>query len=160
MDTTHEDAWPTIAVADDDDEPRDGGEPESRRFANATEILAIPDIETRDVWVPEWKTYVRVRALSSIERDRILDSNRVGKGRKERVTIQGIEAKFVIEASVAPDGGPLFRRADFHKLSTKNAGAVSRLYAAIAEMSGLGADAGEEARGNSWTAPNGASPSG
>lgn len=159
MDSQHE-PWPQIAVEDDDDGRDNGREPEFKRYASRQDILDIPDIETRDVWVPEWQTHVRVRALSSLERDEILESNRVGKGRRERVTIKGIEAKFVTAAAVDETGKRLFQRSDFDRLSTKSAGAVSRIYAAIADMSGLGDEAAEEARGNSSPIPNGVSPSG
>lgn len=150
---------------DRDEAPPLPDEPGLKVFKSAADILSIPDIETRDVWVPEWQTHVRVRGLSQLERDRIIDSCQVGKGRKARFDSRGFEAKFVIAAAQKPDGSPMFHASQLRELMTKNAGAVHRVYVVVEQMCGWDADAtdGEDPlealRGNSSATRNGASPS-
>jgi hypothetical protein len=155
--------FPALPDDDGDDEPADAG-PATRVYKDVAELLSIPDIEYRDVWVPEWDSHVRVRGLSQLERDQIIDSCRVGKGRKERFVAKGMEAKFVIAAAVNPDGSRKFGPEHLYPLMQKSAGAVHRIYVVVEQMCGFDADADAEddplaaTRGKSSTTPNGASP--
>jgi hypothetical protein len=154
--------FPALPETDDDDEPEPSG-PVVKRFKDAAEILSIPDIEYRDVWVPEWDTHVKVRGLSQLERDRIIDTCRRGKGRKEKFDATGMEAKFVIAAALKADGSQMFGPEHLYPLMRKSAGAVHRIYVVVEQMCGFDADADAEdplaaTRGKSSTTPNGASP--
>ena len=103
-------------------------------------ILDAQDLPITTVPVPEWGGEVRIRGLSSAERDRYIDEHvRIeSKGGKPEVTIASSEALLVSMCIVDENGQRLFLDVDAPALATKSGKVVHRLAAIIEQMSGLG----------------------
>lgn len=134
---------------------REAGEPAAKTFAGRDAILAADDLPTEDVWVPEWNTHVRIRALTPDDRDTweasmvILDA----KGAPVGQNAKGMRARLVVRCIINPDTGErMFSDEDAAILgSRKNGTAVDRLYGACVTLSKLSKKDLEEAAGNSDT---------
>jgi hypothetical protein len=100
-------------------------------------ILKADDLETRDVEVPEWGGTVRVRALTGTERDSLEASTIEGKGKNKDVNLQNFRAKLCVRAIIDENGQRIFEDADIVALGRKSSGALSKVYNAAAELSGI-----------------------
>jgi hypothetical protein len=100
-------------------------------------ILAIPDISTEIVHVPEWKGAVTVRGLTGDERDDFEATCVRGRGRKTEVNLRNFRAKLVARACVTDDGNRLFSDEDALALGKKSGAAINRVYEVAARLSGL-----------------------
>ena len=123
-------------------------------------ILAIPDIQTETVDVPEWGGAVLVQGLTAAERDDFEASCVQGRGRKATVNIQNIRAKAVVLAVRDATGARIFSLDDAPALGRKNAAAVNRIFEVFMRMNGLSEEDVEELAGNSERGQPGATLSG
>jgi hypothetical protein len=144
-----------------DPAPQPAPQPEpSRRFLNAADILAIPDIETEDVWIEQWGTFVRVRGLSAAERDAYEMGLIEGRGKNVAVNRRNVRAKLVVRACIAEDGSALFDLSQVDKLGQKSGAAIDKLYDVAARLSGISDADAEELGKPSERDPSGDSSSG
>lgn len=100
-------------------------------------ILAIPDIHTESVDVPEWGGALTVRGLTGDERDDFEAACIRGKGRKTEFNLRNARAKLVVRSCVDATGARLFSDEDAAQLGKKSAAALSRVYEVAARLSGL-----------------------
>jgi len=122
-------------------------------------ILAIQDIQTEEVYVPEWGTHVLVRGLTARQRDQFEDSLvRVRKG-KRTVSMQDFRARLCALCIVDDGGKRLFGDSDVDALAGKSAAACSRIYDVAARLSGLTQEDADELLGNSESGQSEGSPS-
>lgn len=126
-------------------------------------ILSADDLESKEVEVPEWGGSVIVKAMSGEERDAFENSLTkrrpviAGPRKGEMETIpdtSNVHAKLVARTIVDPDGARLFNDGEIVALGKKSAAALQRVWDVAAELSGIGADAAEDAEGNSETDPS------
>ena len=110
------------------------------------EILRADDLSLTSVEVPEWGGAVYVRALRAGEREQLERQIRHDD------TLQGFRELVVATAVSDGAGEPLFSQDDLPALAAKNGAVVDRLAQEILRLSGMGADAVEEAEKNSAAA--------
>jgi hypothetical protein len=113
------------------------------------DILAVSDLETEVVDVPEWGGKVTVRGLTGDERDSYEQSIVVMKGNQVFPKSQGARARLVALSVVDAEGKRMFSDSDVHALGRKSAGALQRIYDVARRLSGLTEGEVEELVGNS-----------
>lgn len=128
-------------------------------FLSRDQIFAIPDIQTEDVFVPEWNGTVRVKGLTAAERDAYETSIVQQRGKNVELNRQNIRAKLVVLTVVDQDGNRLFADTDVRKLGEKSAAAVDLLYGTASRLAGLSKDDEDELAKNSGGDQNDDSPS-
>ena len=107
-----------------------------RKFGTKAAILAVQDLTTVEIEVPEWGCWVRIRTLTSGERDNFEAEVTAVNGRNTRVNARNIRAKLVAATVVDEEGRPLFGLADVEALSTKSAKAMDHVFGKAAELAG------------------------
>ena len=115
----------------------------SKRMLGRDEILAVDDLKTTVVEVPEWGGCVKVRELSAGERGHVessilaLDVNG-NMSLRDGADVRGTMCDVVYKAAIKDDDTPLFVNAsDLKRLTGKNANAIQRIYDAVMELSGV-----------------------
>lgn len=108
-----------------------------RALLSRDAILAVPDVKTEELYVPEWGGVVRVRGLSGKERDAYEMSITVGRGRNQEINARNARAKLVVRCVVDADGNRLFGDADVAALGEKSAAALQRVFDCCRRLSGL-----------------------
>lgn len=120
-----------------------------RTYLDRAAILAVPDITTEDVDVPEWGGVVRVRGLTASQRDAFEAASLQGKGKNTSVNLHNLRARLVALCIVDEDGNQLFAERDVHVLGQKSAAAIDRIYDTATRLSGIGENDVEELTKNS-----------
>lgn len=113
------------------------------------QIMQADDLRTEIVAVPEWGGEVIVKALTGRERD-AFEASIAGErsGRRVRLDLQNIRARFVASCVVDEHGQPLFYPSDVALLGEKSAAALQRVFEVGQRLSGLSDDDVEELAGN------------
>jgi len=128
----------------------------SKKFLTKAEILAQDDLKTREVFVPEWDAWVKVRTMNASERDRFESSTVVRKGRSVTTNLENIRARLCILCLIDSETGErLFQDEDTWPLGGKSAAALDRIFTAAQELNGLRDTDIEELAGESNAAQNG-----
>jgi hypothetical protein len=122
-------------------------------------VLALPDLPTVDVPVPEWDAVLTVRGLTGTERDAFEESCYVGRGKDRRENFGNLRARLVALCVVDEAGARVFAPDDVEALGQKSAAALERLFTAAQRACGLSAQDVEELAGNSESARRGGSTS-
>lgn len=109
------------------------------------DILAIDDLPTRTVNVPEWGGTITLRSLTAAERDawEIGLYNEKSGGKP-----MNISASVVALCAIKPDGTRLFTDADIEVLARKSGRVLKRLWNAASDLNGLGVNDAEELEKN------------
>ncbi len=124
----------------------------ARKQVSREEIDKASDIETKDGEIKEWGGFVRLKSLTSAERDAFTKSIMVGKGRDKDVNLQNFRAKFVSLCLVDEAGQRLFNKHE--DLGKKSSLVIERLFREASEMSGLTDEQFQEAIKNSSSDQN------
>ncbi len=112
--------------------------PENKaRFLSANDILAVDDLPSRDVEVPEWGGFVTVRGLTAGERVEF-----AGIYTEEDMP-RDAQALLAQMAMVNKDGSQMFTKDQVEALSGKSADALSRVTSVAMELSGMAEDSGK-----------------
>lgn len=130
-----------------------------KKFLGRDAILAAQDIPVREIFVSEWDSFVRVRALNGAERDAYEAEIYTGEGKNRRLNPRNVRAKLIVRCVVDERGEPLFTPGDVEELGKKNAAALEKLFDVARELSGLAENDIEELLKNSESGQPGASPS-
>ena len=130
-----------------------------RTLLDRAAILAVPDITTEDVEVPEWGGVVRVRGLTASQRDKFEADSLQGKGRNTSVNLHNLRARLVATCLVGESGAPVFAERDIYELGQKSASAIDRIYDVATRLSGIGENDVEELTKNSGSDQGGDSSS-
>jgi hypothetical protein len=131
----------------------------TKKFLGRDAILAVQDIPQRELFIPEWDTWVLVRGLSGKERDEYETSIMVGKGKSRDVNMQNLRAKLIVRSVVDAAGKPLFSAQDVEELGAKSASALEKIFDVARELSGLTEQDTEELLKNSESGQPGVLPS-
>lgn len=114
-------------------------------YLTRDEILAMDDIVTEDVVVPQWNNrVVRVRGLTGTQRDAYEIALIEEKGNSRKVNLQNLRAKLITLSCVDAEGNLLFTQKDVIALGKKGAAALQVLFKVAQRLSGLGEDEIEE----------------
>lgn len=104
------------------------------------QILDADDLKATSVPVPEWGGEVRVRVMTSSERDRFVVTSTNGAG---KFSMDGATARLCGLCLVDDAGARLFTERELQKLGEKSSQAMQRVFDAACELNGLS----EEGRG-------------
>lgn len=130
-----------------------------KTFLTKEQIFALDDREQEDVWVPAWKTYVKVRGLTAGERDKYESEMLEGKGKNQVVNLANARAKLIVLCCIDEEGKQLFTKQEMTVVATKSAAALEPLFDAARRLSAMTEQDMEELTGNSETDPTSDSPS-
>ena len=120
-------------------------------------ILAADDMPFEDVEVPEWGETVRVRGLSSRERDTFEDEVLDDEGVAD---VENIRARLLVRTCLDPETGKrVFTNKDADALGDKSAQPMQRLWNVAKELSALTKADVDELVKNSKSAPTDSSDS-
>lgn len=112
------------------------------------EILAMDDIKTVPVTVPEWNNeVVLIRGLTGAQRDEFEATNR----RNGDQNLNNIRARFLVRCIVTENGTRIFADQDAAALGKKSSAAIDRLWDVATDLNGSSEKATEEMEGNSGT---------
>lgn len=101
-------------------------------------ILALQDLQTQRVDVPEWGQSLTVRTLTAAELDDYEASIIVGGDGDSRAkpSLANVRAKLVVRCVVDDGGNRVFADGDAAELGKKSSKAIDRLYAVAAKLNG------------------------
>lgn len=120
------------------------------------QILSIHDWQYQEVDVPEWGGTVRMRGLTSAERDQFeLEVQRI----MEKGGSLVLRARIVARCLVDDEGKRLFADAEIEKLAQKSGVVLDRLFWVAMRLSGIGQESMQEMQERLKKAPQGALPS-
>ncbi len=112
---------------------------EVKKFLSAAEVLAVQDVETVEVDVPEWGGTVRIRALNGEEAVKFSQSI---KGDNSGA------ARIVVRCAVDENGARLFKDEDADVLKLKSMKALLRVQKVAMEINGLTEDSVKKVKEN------------
>lgn len=124
-------------------------------YLTIEQIRAVNDHQEVDVPVPEWGGKVRVRSLSTGEKQEFEQGMIKVKGKQRDVNLKNLRERLIVKALVQPR----MTQTDIQMLSEKNALPVSRIYDVAAALSGLSDDDVESLVGKSETTQENSSSS-
>lgn len=104
---------------------------ESTALLSLEEILASDDIKTKDVEVPEWGGYVRIRQFTNEE---LLKYGELIEGGGEKQA----NLMLVMKSCIKADGTPLFSERSLKDFAKKSAKAVNRIARECLDLNGVG----------------------
>lgn len=122
---------------------------------NRNDILAVNDLATDLIEVPEWGGQVRIRVFSGVQRDRLdafLTRNTDKDGNLKDPS--GLRVLVCVLACCNDDGTPLFKPEDAKALEVKSSVALDRILKAASKLNGLGDKGIEAARESLTDAPS------
>lgn len=123
-------------------------------------ILAAEDLERQVEEIPEWGVTVEIRGLSGTDRDAYEAKAIALKrgGTDVELRLQNYRSKLLVKCLFDPESGErIFTERDVPELGKRSGVVIDRLFDIARELSGMGDEALEAARGNSGAAPSGAS---
>ena len=121
----------------------------SQRILDRAAILAAPDIQTEELYVPEWGGSVLIKGLTAAQRDQFEADSLKGKGKNKDVNLLNIRARFVSLCIVDEEGNQLFSERDVHALGQKSGKAIDRIWDKATDLSGISDDDVDELTKNS-----------
>ena len=104
------------------------------------QILAAQDLPSEVVPVPEWGGDVRIRTLTTRERDRFEAATISVVDGKPQLNTENVRARLVALCAVDDTGARLFSDEDTDALGAKNASAVERLFSVAQRLNGFSKD--------------------
>lgn len=115
-------------------------------------VALATDLPTDEVKIRDGQA-VRLRALTSGERFRWM---------KLQIEDKDLDplAALIVFSAIGEDGQPLFKMSDVHVVASFDAAIIEKLSDRVAELSGIGGEAVEDAGKDSETTPNSETPSG
>lgn len=114
---------------------------EQRTFLGRDAILALSDLETVEVYVKPWNTYVHVKSMSAGQRNKLATLMLTSSGRDFDVDLSqlpGVMANVVAWCCVDESGKRMFSDADVDSLNDKHGDALQAIFEAAMRVSGLG----------------------
>lgn len=108
-------------------------------------ILAAEDIQSELVEVPEWNVTLEVRGLNGADRSRILEA--AASSGSGTISIGTMYVETVIASTYDPETGVrVFSPSDIDALLGKSASAIDRLAQVGMRLSGMDAEAQDDAK--------------
>ena len=113
------------------------------------QIVAVNDITTETVSVPEWGGEVLVKVMSGTERDAFEGSIFEQKGKDIQRNLGNLRAKLVSKCLVDEKGNRLFTDKEVEIIGKKSAKVLDRIYEVCVKLNGIGPKDVEELTKNS-----------
>ncbi len=129
---------------------------DEKKFLTRDAILNAGDLEIEEVYISQWKGSVRVRSISSAERDDLEASMVDEKGNQLK---KNFRARLISLAVCDEHGKRLFSEADAEALGKKSGAAMSNIFAVALRLAGMGRDEADAIKKNSKSDTPGDSPS-
>jgi hypothetical protein len=126
---------------------------EPHKRLTAADIWAAPDIETREVFVPQWGGTVTIKTLSKREISDIQKASQYYDYRTKQQETDQNKAEALTFCTALVD--PPIMVEDYPKVEAKSAGAVVVIANAITELLGLTQSAVDEAAKSDAPEPDG-----
>lgn len=120
-------------------------------YLKLTDILGIDDAQYLEVHVPEWNGHVKLKSMTSVDRDRyetlVMRLKNDASGNSKGW--EGLRARVVANCLCDDAGRRLFPSdsQDWKKLNEKSAAVISRLFDQCMTLSGMGEEAEGESEG-------------
>ena len=106
------------------------------KFLTKEQIVNVNDLETKEFYVKEWKASVRIRTLTSRERDDF-EASLFSKGDLKKPTMSNFRAKLVSMVLVDGEGKTMFNPQEAEQLGRKSASALDAIFTEAQKMSGI-----------------------
>ena len=114
------------------------------------QILAVSDLKTEEVSVPEWGGSVVVRMMTGADRDSFESSMvTVNADGTRSPNMVNMRAKLVALTMVGEDGNLLFSVDEIGHLAGKSAAALERVFNVAQRLNGMGVGSVDDAAKNS-----------
>ena len=110
------------------------------------QILAVDDVQTIVVDVPEWGGQVRLATMSGTSRD--MYEQTLAKAMDKGAAIANLRASFLAYSLVDEEGNLLFSQEDIEALGRKNGAALDRIFQEATKLNRTGFSGSEEAAKN------------
>lgn len=102
------------------------------------QIIAVEDLKTEELEVPEWGGSVIVRTMTGIERDKFEESVFISKGKDVKANFKNFRAKLCAVCMVDEKGQRLFTDADIELLGKKSAKALDTVFTVAQRLNAIG----------------------
>ena len=102
------------------------------------QIIAVEDLKTEELEVPEWGGSVIVRTMTGIERDKFEESVFISKGKDVKANFKNFRAKLCAVCMVDEKGQRLFTDADIDLLGKKSAKALDTVFTVAQRLNAIG----------------------
>jgi hypothetical protein len=110
---------------------------DEKKFLKGDQILAINDIKTQELFIPDWDSWVRVRTMSGAEYDRYQKSILIGKGKNRDVNLMNARAKLVALTVVDENGQRVFTDSQINALGQKSSAAIGLIFDLATDLAGI-----------------------
>lgn len=131
----------------------------AKDFLSKDEILAMDDIPTEEVIVPEWKNRkVLISGLTAAGRNAYQASLTEMHGNKQKLKLEHATAKLLVRAIVNEKRQPIFTETDIIRLGTKSSAVLERLAKIASRLSGMDEEVAAQTAKNSEAAQSDDSP--
>lgn len=111
---------------------------DEKKILTKDDILGLNDLPFEEIEVKEWGGIVRVRGLTSYERDEFESQSFVGEGKTRKFIYANMRARLISKTVCNENGDCLFSDADIEKLGKKSGKVMDRLFAVAQRLSGIG----------------------
>lgn len=115
------------------------------------DILAIRDVRTQKLTVPEWNKEVWLRTISGAERDRIDASVR---DKSNPASLVNFRARFAVMVLSDEQGNRIFTDADAIEIGKKSQSALDRILTAGLQLNGMAENDVDDLEKKSETGPS------
>ncbi len=112
-------------------------------------ILDAEDLDTKELFIPEWNGTVLIRGLSGRERDKWEASVMQQKGNNMQYNLRNARAKLASLCVVDEKGKRIFTDDDVLKLGNKSSKALDRIFGLAQDLSGISKEDVDELTKNS-----------
>lgn len=126
----------------------DTAPPPAKNFLSPGDIRKKNDLVTEDVYVSEWKGWVKIKALTAKERDDFEASFVKKRGGKRDYDPTNMRAILVVRTAINEDYTMMFGSEAAEWLGKKNASAVNKLYNVASALCGISERDEDELEGN------------
>lgn len=115
------------------------------------QILNADDLQTKDVYVPQWKGTVRIRTMTAGERDLFEQMMFSGQNKDERR--DNVRATMLALTVVDDNGNRLFTEDHVKRLKGKSAAAVDKIFSGVQKLNAVSDEDVEDMVKNSEGTP-------
>jgi len=113
------------------------------------QIIAVKDIKTKVVDVPEWGGSVIIREMSGKVREEFEMFVQERRSADDSLNLRGMRTLVLSQTLVDEEGNALFTKDDMSMLGEKNAAVIDRLFTVAMELNKIGDTQMKELRKNS-----------
>lgn len=129
-------------------------EVEATKVLSKADILAMDDLPTKRISIPQWKADVMIRSITASERDQFEQSLFTQKGTDIVRNTENMRAKLCALVLVDEEGNRLFTFNEAYHLGRKSAAALDLIFTEAQKLNGISREDRESLVKNSETDPS------